>query len=45
MSWDLQHLVRFDAGTADQERDPDVEFIQLPLVDGQRELTWNGGDR
>lgn len=41
---DLQRLVGFDAGAADHERDPDVELIQLPLVDGQRELTWNRED-
>jgi len=38
---DLQRLVWLDARAANQERDPDVKLIQLPLIDGQRELTWN----
>lgn len=37
---DLQRLVGFDSGAADHERDLDVEFVELPLVDGQGELTW-----
>ena len=45
MSCDLQRLVWFDARTTDQERDPDVKFIQLSLIDGQRELTWDSEDR
>lgn len=41
---DLQRLIWFDAGATDHERDPDVKLIQLPLINGQRELTWNSGD-
>lgn len=32
---DLQSLVRFDAWTSDQEWDPDVELVQLPLINGE----------
>lgn len=37
---DLYRLVRFDARATDQQWYPDVKLIQLPLIDGQRELTW-----
>lgn len=40
-SCDLQHLVWFDAWTSDHERDSDVKLIQLPLINGQRELACN----
>lgn len=35
----LQHLVGFDARTADQQGDADIKLVELPLVNGQRELT------
>lgn len=35
---DLQLLLGFDARTSDHQRDSDVKLVQLPLVDGQREL-------
>lgn len=37
---DLQRLIRFDSRTTNHKWDPDVKFIQLPLINGQRELTW-----
>lgn len=36
----LHYLVGCDSRSTDQERDPDVELVELPLIDGQRELTW-----
>lgn len=35
----LHRLLRRDPGSTDHERDLDVEVVQLPLIDGQRELT------
>lgn len=40
----LHRLIGRDPGSSDHERDPDVELVQLPLVDGQRELTWGQWD-
>ena len=37
---DLQCLLRFYVWSTDHEGDPDVEFVQLSLIDGQRELPW-----
>jgi len=35
----LQRLLGLDSGASDHQRDSDVELVQLPVVDGQRELT------
>lgn len=45
LRWDkslpyLTGLVCFDVGTSDHERNPDVELVELPLVQRKRELTW-----
>lgn len=34
----LAGLVRFDIGPSDHERNPDVKLIQLPFIQGKREL-------
>lgn len=36
---DLKRLLRFDSRPPNQERNTDVELIELSLIDGQRELT------
>lgn len=36
----LHRLIGRDPGSTDHERDLDVELVQLPLIDGQGELTW-----
>lgn len=33
-------LLGFDAWPTHHERDPDIKVVQLSLVNGQRELTW-----
>ena len=37
---DLHYLLWFYVWSTDHEGDPDVEFVQLSLIDGQRELPW-----
>lgn len=36
----LHRLIGRDPGSTDHERYPDVELVQLPLINGQGELTW-----
>lgn len=41
----LHRLLGRHPGSTHHERDPDVELVQLPLIDGQGELTCAGRGR
>lgn len=39
----LAGLVGLDVGASDHQRNPDVELVELPFIQRQRELTWTTG--